>query len=331
MRLKILPALWGLYGRGELPATRIVGISRKPWGDVELRAYIQEVLPQAEEPFLSLFTFLQGDAEDSATFSKLANISEGGKLMMYFALSPALYKAVFSAMQQAGFNSHLPAGRQVMIEKPFGTSGASAEDLYALLQTVVAEQNIFFVDHYLGKDWVRGLKDLPVARENISHIHVKLFETIGVEKRGVSYDQLGALRDVGQNHMLQIVAHILGPEALKQLPLVTETVRAQYDGYKNITGVAVHSQTETYFKIHTPLLTLEGGKAMLNSSKEVVVSLKDGSEIKISETPNKIPEYEMLIAAAMKGDQSLFPSMNDIRAQWRFIDPIIESWKHSNI
>jgi len=321
MRLKILPALHGLYGRGELPVTRIVGVSRKAWSDAELRSYVKEILPHAEESFLSLFTFLQGEAEDAATFSKLSEISKSGELLVYLALSPALYKAAFNAMQGAGVT-------RVMIEKPFGTSGAVAEELYIQLQYIVSEQNIFFVDHYLAKDWVRGLKTLPVPKESISHIYVRFFETVGVEKRGISYDQLGALRDVGQNHMLQIVAHILG-----QLPTPTpaETVRAQYPGYKDIPGVAAGSQTETYFKIHTPFITLEGGKAMQKSSKEVALSLKDGNEITISESPNKIPEYEMLISAAIKGDRSLFPSMEDVRAQWRFIDPIIESWKDLHI
>ncbi len=317
MRLKILPALEGLYGRGELPGEmRIVGISRKPWSDAELRSYIQEILPQAEEPFLSLFTFLRGDAEESMTFSTLSKLSEGGDLLVYLALSPALYKVAFKSMQNAGIT-------RVMIEKPFGTSGAVAEELYSQLQNILPEQNIFLVDHYLAKDWVRGLSSLLIPRENISHIHVRFFETIGVEKRGVSYDQLGALRDVGQNHMLQIVAHILGqvPE-----PTPAETVRAQYKGYLDIPGVAKDSQTETYFKIQTPLLTLEGGKAMPTSSKAAIFSLKDGTEIKVSESPNKIPEYEMLISAAMQGDQSLFPSINDIRAQWRFVDSILEAW-----
>jgi glucose-6-phosphate 1-dehydrogenase len=318
MRLKILPALHGLYNKGELAEdTRIVGISRKPWSDAELRDYIKGVLPEAGGSFLSLFTFLQGDAENVETFSKLSKISEGGELMVYLALSPALYAAAFSNMQGAGIT-------RLMIEKPFGTSGAVAEELYTQLQNILPEQNIFFVDHYLAKDWVRGLKELPVARENISHIHINFFETVGVEKRGVSYDQLGALRDVGQNHMLQIAAQILGEIPP---PSPAETARTQYEGYRDIQGVAADSQTETYFKIHTPVLTLEGGKMMPDSSKEVILSLKDGSEITISEFPNKVPEYEMLISAAMKGDQSLFPSINDIRAQWRFIDPTILAWK----
>lgn len=322
MRLKIIPALYGLHGRGELPSDmRVVGISRRQWNDDQLRGYIQEVIPGAEESFLSRFVFLQGDAEDASTFSQLSEKSDG-TLLIYLAISPALYKTVFK---------NIPIGSRVMIEKPLGTSGAMAEELYTQLKSSTSEQHIFLVDHYLAKDWVRNLAIVPVNRDDISHLHIRFFETLGVEKRGVSYDQLGALRDVGQNHVLQIAAHILSPnqraEALEQLGAPTETMRAQYIGYKDIKGVAADSQTETYFKIQTPLLTLEGGKALSHSSKEVTISLKDGSEVTLSESPNKVPEYEMLISAAIKGEQNLFTSIREVRAQWNFVDPILQAWE----
>jgi glucose-6-phosphate 1-dehydrogenase len=349
MRLKILPALYGLHNKGTFPADmRIVGISRKPWSDAQLQSYIKEVLPYAEDPFLSCFTFLQGDAEDPSIFSALKETCGDNDMLVYLSLSPALYKTVFSHMRSAGFGERTATTR-LMIEKPLGINGVAAEELYAQLKNITDEQHIYFVDHYIAKDWIRSLETLPVSREEISHIHIRLFETIGVEKRGVSYDQLGALRDVGQNHALQMVANILAPDssrsahadALEQLPIFSasdvaeETLRAQYQGYETIKGVAEGSQTETYFKIHTTLnvegwdgveLTLEGGKALPNSSKQVLFSLKDGRKVTVSEVPNKVGEYELLLSAAMKGDQSLFPSMREIRAQWRFVDPIIEAW-----
>jgi glucose-6-phosphate 1-dehydrogenase len=349
MRLKILPALYGLHDIGTLPANmRIVGISRKPWNDTELRSYIKEVLPHAEEPFLSCFTFLQGDAEDPSIFSALLETCGDDDVLVYLSLSPALYKTVFSHMHSSGFGARAATTR-LMIEKPLGINGVAAEELYAQLKNITAEQHIYFVDHYIAKDWIRSLETPPVSRKEISHIHISLFETIGVEKRGVSYDQLGALRDVGQNHALQMAANILAPDssrsahadALEKLPILspadvsTQTTRAQYRGYEGIKGVAPGSQTETYFKIHTTLqaegwdgveLTIEGGKSLPNSSKHVLFVLRDGRKVTVSEVPNKVGEYELLLSAAMKGDQSLFPSMREIRAQWRFIDPIIEAW-----
>ncbi len=349
MRLKILPALYGLHSKGEFPANmRIVGISRKPWSDAELQSYVKEVLPHAEEAFLARFTFLQGDAEDPSIFSSLLETCGGDDVLVYLSLSPALYKTVFSHMHSAGFGARAAATR-LMIEKPLGVNGAEAEELYVQLQGITEEQNIFFVDHYIAKDWVRNLETLPVPREEVAQIHIRLFETIGVEKRGVSYDQLGALRDVGQNHALQMVANILTSdssrsahaEALEQLPVLSsaevaaQTMRAQYQGYETIKGVAPDSQTETYFKIQTTLhgkgwdgveLTIEGGKALPNSSKEVVFQLKDGRTVPASEVPSKVGEYELLLSAAMQADQSLFVSMREIRAQWRFIDPITEVW-----
>lgn len=349
MRLKILPALHALHLKGTLPSSfRIIGISRRPWSDAQLQSYIQEVLPHADASFVSFFVFLQGDAEDPATFSALLRLCADEELLIYLSLSPALYKTVFNNMRSAGFVARKDATR-VMIEKPLGTSGAAAEELYAQLQALVADTHLYFVDHYVAKDWVQDLKRLPVAREDISRIHIRLFETLGVEKRGVSYDQLGALRDVGQNHALQMVANILAPalshaeraQALEQLPLLSSaevaahTTRAQYVGYGDIKGVAPASQTETYFSIHTTLraegwegvgLTIEAGKALPSSSKQAILSLKDGRKIELSESPNRVGEYELLFSAAIQGDQTLFPSMQEIRAQWRFIDPILAAW-----
>ena len=345
MRLKILPALYGLHSKNELPENmRIIGISRKAWSDAELQSYIKEILPGADASFISRFSFLEGDAQDVETFSQLSAQCGDDDVLMYLSLSPTLYATVFANMSHAGFGARAGTTR-MMIEKPFGTSGAHAEELYQQLKSVIKEEDIYFVDHYCAKDWVRNLAELSISRKMISSIHVRFFETIGVEKRGALYDKLGALRDVGQNHVLQMVAHILQPkaraEALEQLPLLTpaqietETLRAQYEGYKDIKGVAKDSNTETYFKVHVSLieggwrgvgLTLEGGKALPHSSKEVVLTLKDGSTKTISEFPNSIPEYEMLIAAAIQGDKTLFPSMREIRAQWRFIDPILDVW-----
>jgi glucose-6-phosphate 1-dehydrogenase len=256
--------------------------------------------------------------------------------LVYLSLSPLLYKTVGANMAYATFRP------RVLMEKPVGTNAAGAEEIYDQLRSAVAEEDIYFVDHYLAKDWVQGLRTPPVPQEKIARVEIHFFETIGVEKRGALYDHLGALRDVGQNHMLQIVASLLGfSDALEQLPILSstdvaaQTVRAQYEGYRTIPGVAVGSMTETYFKVRTTLsmegwhgveLTLEAGKALPHSLKEVVLICKDGRTVTLPEFQNTDPEYEMLLSAAMRGDKTLFPSMRDIRAQWRFIDPIVEAW-----
>jgi glucose-6-phosphate 1-dehydrogenase len=335
MRLKILPALEGLYKAGAMPAgTRIIGVSRKPWSDGELRSYLQQVLPEAELPFLDLFTFLQGDAADAATYAALAEALGSDDALLYLSLAPSLYETVFTHLRDAGFATRTGTTR-VMIEKPFGLDGASAEKLYAQLRNVVAEENIYLVDHYLAKDWVRELK----APHGVKSIAVRFLETVGVEERGALYDQLGALRDVVQNHALQLLAHLVAPgaraEFLERLPPFTAATRAQYEGYRSIRGVAPGSNTETYCSVCTTLdtsgfegvtVTLEAGKRLPHSVKEIVLTLEDGSTATLSERPNSVSEYELLLRAALAGDHTLFPSVREVLAQWRFIDPIEAAW-----
>lgn len=345
MRLKILPALYGLHKRGELPRDmQILGVSRRTWSDAELRSYLREVLPGAEESFLARFRFLQGDAGDPAAFVTLARELKGEDALIYLALAPTLYAGAVAHMRSASLGTHTNSTR-LLLEKPFGTSGALASELARELQSTLAERDVFLVDHYLAKDWVRELGKVPVARGGIAQMHIHFMEAIDVEKRGPLYDQLGALRDVGQNHVMQILAHLLSPharaEALEALvPLTpaqvaTQTARAQHEGYRDIPGVAPESQTETYFKVRTMLknpgwegveLVLEGGKSLAETRKAVTLTRKDGSTVTVPEHPSKVDEFEQIIAAVLRGDQTLFSSMREVEAQWRFIDPILAAW-----
>ena len=345
MRLKILPALYGLHERGELPGgMRILGVSRRGWGDAELRAHIHEVLPRAGEAFLTRFHFMQGDAGDPATFVALAQALEGDEALVYLALAPTLYTKAIAHMRSAGLGTRTHTTR-VMLEKPFGTSGTLAGELAQELNDTFVEKEIFLIDHYLAKDWVRELGDLPVEHGDIVQIYIHFLEAIGVEERGPLYDQLGALRDVGQNHVLQILTHLLAPharaEALEVLmPLMPEQVasqtgRAQHEGYRDIKGVAPDSQTETYFKIVTTLtnpgwegveLILEGGKSLSETRKALTLTRKDGSTALFTEHPSKVDEFEQIILAALAGDRSLSCSMREVMAQWRFVDPILTTW-----
>lgn len=350
MRLKILPALAALHEQGALQGgMRILGLSRRPWSDEGLRDHLRDVLPEVPDTFLSRCTFLQGDAEEPTTFSTIARTLEGDDALFYLSLAPTLYRNVFAHMQQAGF-AERPGTTAIMVEKPFGTSGTDAEQLHAQLLKVIPEPNIYLVDHYLAKDWVRELGALPAPREEIAQIHLYLWEHLGVEERGTVYDHLGALRDVGQNHLLQALAHVLATDArapvaraaaLEELtPLdpalaVSHAIRAQYEGYRSIEGVAPGSEVETYFRVHTILrlpgwegvkVVLEAGKRLPASRKEVELTLTDGRIVAITERPNHVGEYELLLRAAFTGDHSLFVSLREVRAEWGFVDPILAAW-----
>lgn len=348
-RLKILPALHALHMQKALPRElQIVGVSRRAWDDAQLRDYIQRTVPDADAAFLERFTFLQGDADSLQTFEALRQIAAGADLLIYLALAPTLYRSAITNMCKAGISSR-DALTRVMLEKPFGTSGAEASRLYTELERVVAPENIYLVDHYLAKEWVRDLASLPVPIEDITQLQLRFLETAGVETRGSVYDELGALRDVVQNHLLQMLAQIVAPtlrsEGLEHLPVftpaqaVSQSARAQYAGYRATVGVAPTSETETYCKLTTSLgvpgwervtIVLEAGKRRTENRKEAVFVLKDGSSVTIAERPNTVPEYETLLLAALAADHSVFPTVREVRAQWRFIDPVLQAWRQGN-
>jgi len=349
MKLKILPALCALSTQGKLPAQlSIVGISRRAWDDAQLRDYIQRTVPNADAGFLERFTFVQGDADSLETFQRLKQLAANADLLLYLALAPTLYRSAITNMHEAGFSSR-EALTRVLLEKPFGISGENASLLYTLLERVVPAENIYLVDHYLSKEWVRDLASLPVPLDDIAQLQLRFLETTGVETRGNVYDQLGALRDVVQNHLLQMLAQIVAPtlrsEALERLPVLTSgqvashTSRAQYGEYLAIAGVAATSDTETYCKLTTSIgvsgwehvtVVFEAGKRRAENCKEAMFVLRDGSTVTIAERQNTVPEYETLLLAAVAGDHSFFPSMREIRAQWRFIDPILSAWSQGD-
>jgi glucose-6-phosphate 1-dehydrogenase len=335
MRLKILPALAGLHAKGTLGDMKIIGVSRQPWNDEYLQEYVQGIVGETDAAFLERFTFIQGETDGAETFRHIRTQIGEDEALVYFSVAPGLYAGALERMQTAGF----PRTVRVVLEKPLGRSGAEAALLYETLKTITDEKNIFLVDHYVFKDWVRGLGN-TVRSQDVAEIEVRFLEELGVEKRGTVYDQLGVLRDVGQNHMLQILAQCLGAHerlnVLKALvPLTpedisTHTVRAQYEGYKDIVGVASNSETETYFRINalcgSVKIILEAGKRMPLTSKEVVIRYRDGSTMHILEKPNVINEYEAVLSAALRGDKTLFPSIEEVLVQWNFIDPIEQTW-----
>lgn len=339
MRLKGIPALFALWEKKKLPEDfRILGLSRKIWKREALTQHIEAAVGRAVPPeFSDLFSVYTGEGEDPATIINLKNEFNLSpeNLLIYLSVSPALYTTVLGNLAEAD----ILAGPRILIEKPFGFDLRSAQDLEQLLLKHTDEEHIYRVDHFLAKEAMKDLSALP--REDVVSIEVYLNESFGVEKRGAMYDPVGAFRDVGQNHLLEAAAavlgdraaalenlHILSPEEIK-----TETSRGQYEGYLSIDGVAPRSQTETYFKVMSYFmhggkkipLTLESGKRM-HGRREVVVTLA-GGEKKVIPFESGTNEYEKLFAEVLAGKRELFVSMREVEALWRFTDPLEESWK----
>jgi glucose-6-phosphate 1-dehydrogenase len=335
MQQKILPAIATLRKNGEISDDfKLVGVSRR-------------VSTETGSIFGESFYPLQGDAGDPHTYRQLKDLlisfnkdleAKGSLIpsqkIVYLSISPAFYKIVFENLGQFA-----DGNTKIMIEKPFGLQGKEAQELNTILHKNFNEKQVYRVDHYLAKE---SLQELPNSdRRLIENITISFLETAGVEKRGASYDSAGALRDVGQNHMLEMLAMVLNKEhrlaVLEELtPMTTQEVQentqhTQYKGYTTIPGVASDSPTETSFKIKTRLqnisVTLEGGKYASENKKEITITYKDGRVQHFPVKENRTrSEYEQLILDCIAGNHASFVSEREIELLWRFIDPILKVW-----
>ena len=304
-RRKLLPALYNLRGNGLLPREfAIVGVGRRESDDAGLREELGRALrtfatrPVKDEvwaDFRERLHYVRGDIEDPATYRRLADrLGElerehrtGGNVLFYLATPPAEFAAVGRNLGAAGL-SREPNGtwRRVVVEKPFGRDLESARALNEALLRAMREDQIFRIDHYLGKETVQNILVFRFAngifepvwnRRYIDHVQITVAEDIGVEGRGAFYEQAGVLRDVVQNHMFQLLALVameppssLAAEAVRNekvkvleaiRPMQPEevlqaTVRGQYGegflqgtkvpAYRDEPDVAPASKVETY-------------------------------------------------------------------------------------
>lgn len=290
------------------------------------------------------------DVEAGTGYEALAERlgSEGGAII-YLSLAPHLHAKAVVALGERGL---LVRGKtRLMIEKPFGTDGKSAEALQAVIDRYLGEDDVYRVDHYLGKEAVQramGAKGSGAEAVNsITSVRVRLFEEKGIDGRGASYDGVGAFRDVGQNHLLEAAAVFLADPAdvaakgwqearaiaLRALVPPRNTcgdfLRGQYDGYLAEKGVAPGSQTETAFRVVTLergiRVTLEAGKRMPRAEASVEVSRADGS-VERHDLRAGRDAYERVIEAALQGSRREFVGMGEVRALWDYADRAALCW-----
>lgn len=349
---KIIPSLWHLFQQGRLSRDfLVIGFSRRNLSDKEFKQYIHEVIKKISgkdinekelSHFFKAFLYHKGTFEEKTAFDSLANtIAETEKSwrvcankLFYLAVSPSGYEPILKNLAAVKLN--LPCGGElgwsrILIEKPFGTNLSTARQLQSLLSLYFKEEQIYRIDHYLFKEIVQGIENFRFSNnlfENIwdnstiDRIDIRLHESIGVENRGSFYDSVGTLLDMGQNHLLSIIATLTmeyppGEEVnafrksradiLETLsPWTKETIkgqtfRAQYSGYKQIEGVHPGSQTETYVALKTQLnhpkwkgilIFIEAGKRMRQARKEIILTLKHPPVCHLCEigkhTPNRI-------------------------------------------
>ena len=309
---KIFPALAALEARGKL-GIPVVGVATRPWDDGRLRARAEESVtehgqldPETWPALKERISYVSGDYRESETFDLIRKkVGTCRHPMFYLAIPPSLFDDVITGLDSVG----LTEGAKVVVEKPFGRDRASSEELNEVLHRSFPESSVFRIDHFLGKDGVENLLVFrfansllePVWNRNfVSSVQITMAEDFGTAGRAKFYDTAGAIRDVVQNHLLEIVA-LLGMEppvaadadALRDEKVKlyrqirsfepANLIRGQYRGYVDEDGVAPGSDTETYvaltFEIESwrwagvPWL-IRAGKNLPVTATEAIVEFK---------------------------------------------------------
>jgi glucose-6-phosphate 1-dehydrogenase len=340
-RRKLLPAIYNLAHEGALPERfNLVGVSRRDQSDDDFRSFARDSIqefsrreadPQVLEGLLERLSYLGFSFDDQTGYTRLGEAIEaldaGGSQPLnrafYLSTAPEYFGVITTALKESGLNYDRHCDVRVIIEKPFGTDLDSARELQATVSHAFRERQVFRIDHYLGKETVQNVMAFrfanymfePVWNRNfIDHIQITAAEDIGIGSRAGYYDSSGALRDLVQNHMLQLLTLVcmeppssfeadkVRDEKVKVLEAITPptpeevertTVRAQYTagvsggqqvpGYLEEEGVPDDSETETYAALRLEVhnwrwagvpIVLRTGKRLARKVTEIAVQLE---------------------------------------------------------
>jgi len=331
---KLLPALLDLYAREMLPTEfHIIGLARSEQTDQEYQSFVQETISKHDgehdhpseliASFCEHVSYVSGSFDDASTYDQLNEslaaydnqLSTSSNRLFYLAVPPNYYEQIFTDLKQSKAATEGEGSwTHILVEKPFGHNLETAQKLDAQLSKLYREDQIFRIDHYLAKEAVQNILSFrfantlmraPWDKDSIESVHIHMSETIDVGGRAGFYEGVGALRDVGQNHLLQLLALVAMRQpatfdieairdercraltALKPIDIssiANTALRAQYDGYKADQSIPNDSQTETYFELKAEVdlpewegvpFYIKAGKALDTATVAVKIKFKD--------------------------------------------------------
>jgi glucose-6-phosphate 1-dehydrogenase len=312
-KLETFPALVGLVERGVLDVP-VIGVAKSGWGLDQFRDYATNSLKlnkmdpttPAATKMLGLLKYVDGDLDDPATYKAMSDaIGQGVNILFYLEVPPPLFGRIAQGIGGADRADHA----RVMVEKPFGSDLKSSQQLNETMHKFFPEEAIFRVDDWLGFDpvenvlfarFANSVLESQLDRSHVQSIQITMAEAFDVSDRGRFYDRTGAIRDVLQNHMLQVLATVMADpppgrglsswrDSKHQLiaalrPLTPEdTIRGQYEGYLDVDGVDPHSTTETYVAVRLAAdnwrwadvpIVIRAGKCMPVTATEVSIRFR---------------------------------------------------------